>query len=349
MRTCVLCASSGGNGGIRRSCMPISTRSTPRSSSGTTPRFAAVRFSSAAASSSRRAMRPRPAGCDRRCRATRRGHSVPTRSSSGRGSRPTWRRVGRSSTSSTTPLRWSRGSRSTRPSSTLGGSAGSAVRRTTSHRRFDAASARRSVSPSRSAEHAASSSPRSPAPSASRTACSSSSREPNSTSCIRSRSVDSGGSVRSPRPSCTTQESRPSASWRPSGSGRCAASSGRVPDGTSSRCHSPRTRVGWRPADDAAQSVHNARSADVRSPRPTSRRPSPRSSNDWANGSERPNGSVGQSFCGCASTTSPAPPGPAPCWSPPTAPTSSWRRRAASSPTRCRSSANGDAPWSGCR
>ena len=100
------------------SCMPISTRSSPPSSSVTTRDCAAARSSSAAGSCWRPATRPRRTASARRWVVARRSGCAPTRSWCRRGSRRTSRRAARSSRSSTTPPRWSRASRSTRPSST---------------------------------------------------------------------------------------------------------------------------------------------------------------------------------------------------------------------------------------
>ena len=111
-----------------------------------------------------------------------------------RGCRPTRRRARRSSRSSTTPRRWSRGSRSTRPSSTSVGWAGSRGRRWRSPCACAARSSSGSACPSRSAWRGRSSSPRWPAAWPSPTACSWCRPAASSPSCTRCRSSGCGAS-----------------------------------------------------------------------------------------------------------------------------------------------------------
>ena len=170
---------------MRRSCTPTWTRSSPRSSSVTTPGCAASRSSSAAGWCWRPATRPRPAVCAARWAASGRSACAPTRSWWSRGCRPTPRRARTSSRSSAAPPRWSRGCRSTRPSWTSVGCAGSPAARRRSRPGSAPRCWPRSGCGSPSGWPGRSSWPRSPARWPNRTACWWCRRVPNSTSCIR--------------------------------------------------------------------------------------------------------------------------------------------------------------------
>ena len=188
--------SAGAGCGTRRPCCtPISTPSTPRSSSATRPRCAAGPSSSAAAWCWRRATRRRPVGCAPRWAAGRRATCARMPWSSRRGWMPTPRPAKTCSRSSAIRRRSWRGSPSTRRfwRSVVSG----ASRARPSRSRCDCVSGfvRRSDWPSRSGSRGPSSSPRSPARSASPMGCSWSSPTGRRRSCSRCRSNGCGVSV----------------------------------------------------------------------------------------------------------------------------------------------------------
>ncbi len=206
MRTCVrVCESLR----LRRSCTPISTRSTHRSSSVTIRRCAASRSWSAAVSCWQRATRPRRSVCERRCQAGPHGGCARTSSTWRPGSRRTRQRAGRCSRSSATPRRSSNPCRSTRRSSTWPGSGGSPAHQPRSPHDCEPGSPTRSVCRSRSGSPGRSSWRRWRAGSPSPTVCSWSNPTASWPSSIHSRCNDCGASARSPRRSSTTGASTP--------------------------------------------------------------------------------------------------------------------------------------------
>ena len=208
-------------------------------------------------------------------RRGRRAGSARTRSWSRRGCRPTPRRARPCSRSSTTPRRWSRGSRSTRPSSTSRG-----LERISGTPDGDrgAAAARgagaRSACRSRSGWPGPSSWPRSPAAWPSRTACWWCRRTASWSSCIRCRSSGSGAWAASPPPSCATAASRPSArSPRLGEAGARRDARARRPAATSTRSPTTATRGRCGSAGGAVRSARSARSGALAAGRrPTSTR-----------------------------------------------------------------------------
>ena len=292
----------------RRSSTPISTRSTPRSSSATTRDCAPPRHR-------RRRHRARR---QLRGQALRRLHTHarvqgppagPTWSSCRPASTPTPRPAGRCSRCSTTRRRSSRGCRSTRPSSTWAACAGSPAIRSTSPG-LRAGSAR----PGRPADHGryrrtkflakVASGWRSP------TACCWSSPGSQWSSSIRSPSGSCGVSARSPSASSTIAASTPWARWRGSASRNSSRSSASRPGGSSMRSPTIATCALSRPVAGATRSDRSRHSR--RGPKSTESIETLlllASSTASRAGCALPGGPVARSHCASGTTTSGAPRG----------------------------------------
>ena len=313
---------------MRRSCMPTWTRSSPPSSSGTTPGCGAGRSSSAAGWCWRPATRPRPAGV-RGAMGGARARGLcpdaivvePRMSAYTKASKDVFEvfREHHPAGRGRLHRRGVPGRRRAAPGL-----------RDARRDRRPAPRARcwtRSACGSPSGWPGRSSWPRWPARWPSRTVCWSSRPGPSWSSCIRCRCSGSGGSGRRAPPSCTSIGIYTVGQVAAHGRGRADLDPrARRPAGTCTRWPTTGTRAGSRSATGGGSigsqhAMGRARHQPCRHRRRRRRAGRPGDPAD----ARAPTAPDGRSCCGCGSTTSPGSAARAPCSGPPRTPTPSWR------------------------